>query len=247
MKTQCLLLNSMHLLLMSIADYQGNSLREELHKIKAESKPEEVKKDLIKKSLKAFIRKCLHMRIDACTILDVLEKLQSNLLSVDVYEWCKGELENSNKPDSPSPPEKCVQHPIVSEVNFCKEVVQNSLVTCHLLEQEDMSIKLCGCENSLIEGNKSIGLRPDIAKPTQHEGPVHRYLVASAKGATNSVIYYIAFSSHQSLREWSDSYESLQEGIYVCVHVHLTSWQQESTIHRCRKGGGIVAYRYMPN
>lgn len=200
-----------------------NNLRKELHKIKTESKPEVAKKDLIKNSLKIFITKCQHMSIDTRMILEVLKKLHTKepeLLSVDAFEWCKRELEKSDSP-GPSPLEIRVQPPMVTEVNFCKEVVQNSIVACHLLEQEDMSIKPSARENSLFEGNKSIGLqiRPDRAKSAQHGGPVpvHQYLIASAKGATNPGdhdIYYIAFSSHQTLKEWSDNYKSFEEGIH---------------------------------
>ena len=205
-----------------------NILRKELYKLKTESKPEVVKKDLIEKSLKIFLGKCLHMSIDTCTTLELLKKLHTKdpeLLSTDGYEWCKRELEKPDPPGpSPDPVEICVQPPMVNEVNFCKEVVQNSIVACHLLEQDDLSIKPCVCENSLFEGNKSIGLRiqPDRANSAQHEGrvPVHQYLIASAKGATNPgdhEIYYIAFSSHQSLREWSENYKSFEEGIHALV------------------------------
>ena len=210
-----------------IADDQVNNLRKELHKIRTDhdSKQEVVKKDLIEKPLKIFIRKCQHMSIDTHMILEVLKKLHTKepeLLSVDAYEWCKREFEKPDPP-GPSPVEIRVQPPMVTEVNFCKEVIQNSIVACHLLEQEDMSIKPCAHENSLFEGNKSIGLQilPDRAKSAQHGGlvPVHQYLIASAKGTMNPgnhVIYYIAFSSHQSLKEWSDNYKSFEEGTHGC-------------------------------
>ncbi len=159
------------------------------------------------------------MSIDACNILEALKNLHTKdkLIGVDVYQWCKTQLENR---------EKSVQPPTVSEVNFCKEVVQNSIVACHLLEQEDVSIECCLHENSLFEGNRSIGLQPDEETATaQREGPVSQYLITSAEGTTNPgdcVIYYIAFSSHQSLREWSDNYKSFEEGIHACRFTFTT-------------------------
>jgi hypothetical protein len=139
-----------------------------------------------------------------------------DLLSVDEYQWCKGKLENGNKPDPTSSHEEIVQPHTANEVNFCKRVVQNSIVACRLLvdEQRDMSIKDSVHE---IEGNKSIDLQLDTK--AQHKGAVHRYLIASAKDTTNPgdhVIYYIAFGNHPCLRDWSNNYRSFKEGIHAC-------------------------------
>ena len=43
--------------------------------------------------------------------------------------------------------------------------------------------------------------------------PAHRYLIAKGVHKPNGhVIYYIAFSSHQSLKEWNDSHTSFENG-----------------------------------
>ena len=201
------------------------NLRKELHNIKTGSKSEATtdENDQIKTSLKAFIKACQYdvMGINTHRILEVLESLHTkdpNVLSIDEYQWCKKELEN-NKPYPTSPSKETVQPSASNEINFCKEVVQNSIVSCRLLvsKQEDMDIKDFVHEISLFEGNKSIGLPLDTE--AQHEGAVHRYLIASAKDTTNSddhVVYYIAFGNNLCLREWSDNYNSFKEGIHAC-------------------------------
>jgi hypothetical protein len=195
-------------------------LREELRIINTESKLEAVidKKDQIKKSLNSFITKFAHntMGIDTHMILETLHTKITDDLSADEYQWCKGKLEEGNKPDPASSHEENIQPRPANEVNFCEQVVQNSIVACHLLvnEQGDMSIKDFVHEISLFEGNKSIDLQLDTK--AQHKGAVHRYLIASAKGTINPgdhVIYYIAFGNDLCLRDWSDNYKSFKEGL----------------------------------
>ena len=50
--------------------------------------------------------------------------------------------------------------------------------------------------------------------------PAHRYLIAKGVHKPNGhVIYYIAFSSHQSLKEWNDSHTSFENGTYEYLAV----------------------------
>ena len=54
-----------------------------------------------------------------------------------------------------------------------------------------------------------------------HGNPVHQYLIA--KGATKPdghVIYYMAFGSHQNLKEWSYGHLSFEDGM-LHQHVHV--------------------------
>ena len=167
------------------------------------------------------------MGVDTRTIRTTLENLHStDLVSVDAYQWCLEQLEHRskshNQPDSPSLQEKSVLPPKINEVYFCKEVVQNSIVACHLLEQPGNTMEHLTRihENSFFEGNKFIPLRVDTINDTltaaHDEGAVHQYLIASAKGTTNPddhVVYYIAFGCHRGLREWKDNYKSFEEGI----------------------------------
>ena len=205
-------------------DEQVKHLREELHVIKTERKQEAIidKKERIKKSLNSFITKCAHMGIDTRVILKTLENLHTkdtDVLSVDEYQWCKEKLTDRSKPDPSFPHEEIVQLPTTNEVNFCKQVVQNSIVACCLLvnERSDMSISAFVNEISLFEGNKSIDFQLDTQ--AQHKGAAHWYLIATAKGTSNPgdhVIYYIAFGNDLCLRDWSDNYESFKEGIHAC-------------------------------
>ena len=60
---------------------------------------------------------------------------------------------------------------------------------------------------------------PLLSPDAIHSAPVHQYLIA--KGVTDPeslVIYYMAFSSHQSLKEWSCGHISFEDGIlYMCL------------------------------
>lgn len=47
-----------------------------------------------------------------------------------------------------------------------------------------------------------------------HSAPVHQYLIAKGVATPdNHVIYYMAFSSHQSLKEWSCGHISFEDGM----------------------------------
>ena len=47
---------------------------------------------------------------------------------------------------------------------------------------------------------------------------VHQYLIAKGAVKPNGhVIYYIAFSSHQSLKEWSDGHTSFEDGMFTSI------------------------------
>ena len=94
------------------------------------------------------------MGVDTHIIRAALDNLHStDLVSVDAYQWC---LDNW-----PSLQEKSILPPKINEVYFCKEVVQNSIVACHLLEQPGSTMEHLTHmhENSFFEGNKSIPLR----------------------------------------------------------------------------------------
>ena len=63
---------------------------------------------------------------------------------------------------------------------------------------------------------------PLLSQREIHSNPVHQYLIA--KGVTQPdghVIYYMAFGSHQNLKEWSYGHHSFEDGMlkYVLVHV----------------------------
>ena len=58
----------------------------------------------------------------------------------------------------------------------------------------------------------------ELSNPATTAGAVHQYLIA--KGATKldgHVTYYIAFSSHQSLREWRNSHTSFEDGKFLYI------------------------------
>jgi hypothetical protein len=67
---------------------------------------------------------------------------------------------------------------------------------------------------------------PLLSPSAIHSAPVHQYLIA--KGVPepdNHVIYYMAFSSHQSLKEWSCGHISFEEGMLslrkICLEGEL--------------------------
>ena len=54
---------------------------------------------------------------------------------------------------------------------------------------------------------------PIQTPPTEISHPVHRYLIGRGAAEPNGhVVYYVAFSSHQSLREWKDGHTSFKDG-----------------------------------
>ena len=63
--------------------------------------------------------------------------------------------------------------------------------------------------------------RPLLSQRAIHGVPVHQYLIA--KGVTdpdNHEIYYMAFSSHQSLKEWNNGHISFEDGmpcLLLCI------------------------------
>ena len=220
---------------------------------------DEVKENIVKMTetaLKNFITTCLDMGVNARTVHAVLENLHTKdvdiVIDVDAYQWCIKELEKQNKirnPDSPPLHEINIQP--LNEVNFCKEVVQNSIVACHLLEHPDINFVHLSSVHSLFEVNKSAPLILDTKKrrsfhdthsvkssivesssyessyevvtstelielsnKVDDEGAEHQYLIAKGPVKPNGhVIYYVAFSSHQSLREWNECYPSFEEGM----------------------------------
>ncbi len=226
-------------------------------------------------ALKNFITTCLDMGVDAHTVHMVLESLHTKDVDIvidgDAYQWCIKELEKQNKirnPDSPSLHEINVQP--LNEVTFCKEVVQNSIVTCHLLEHPDTNFVHLSSVHSLFEVNKSMPLRLDAKKrrtfqdcnwikssaessyessyeivastelvelssKSHVEGAEHQYLIAKGAVKPNGhVIYYIAFSSHQSLREWNDYYPSFEKGMHMlhaCTTPLCLCTRQSCSVH----------------
>ena len=54
---------------------------------------------------------------------------------------------------------------------------------------------------------------PIQTPPTESSRPVHHYLIGRGAIEPNGhVVYYVAFSSHQSLREWKDGHTSFEDG-----------------------------------
>lgn len=225
---------------------------------------DEVKENIVKMTetaLKNFITTCLDMGVNARTVHVVLESLHTKDVDIvvdgDAYQWCIKELEKQNKirnPDSPPLHEINVQP--LNEVNFCKEVVQNSIVACHLLEHSDINFVHLSSMHSLFEVNKSAPITLEVKKrrsfhdthsvkstivesspyessydvvtstelielssKVESEGADHCYIITKGAVKPNGhVIYYIAFSSHQSLREWHECYASFEKGRLICMH-----------------------------
>lgn len=217
----------------------------------------------IRRAIKAFIQSCLNMGIEAQHIKMVLENLHTKdtdiVIDSDLYDWCLTELEKLNKicnPESSCLEEMSTQPP--HEVNFDKEVVQNSLLACHLLDHSQSIGEDMAYPNSLHELNCSVHLQIearsdkvshstelfsssslqsstnsqnkavlclDVSRQTTQpsscgtlpEVAVHQYLIAKGPTKPNRhVVYYLAFSSHRSLREWSESHKSFENGNSNC-------------------------------
>ena len=178
-------------------------------------------------ALKSFISMSLDMGVDAQTVYTVLNDLyiQDVVIDDDVFQWCKTEIEKQDKirnPDSLSLQDMSIQP--LNEITVTKEVIQNSIFACHLLEQSKAETAPLTYPHSLFEVNRSSFLRLDDGASsnyqhksgdlnTESKAAVHQYLIA--KGVvkpSGHVIYYIAFSSHQNLKEWSDGHTSFEKG-----------------------------------
>ena len=220
------------------------------------SESEETKASKLKMTqtaLKAFIKTSLDMGVDVHAVHMALENLHTKdtdiVIDGDLYQWCYTELQRQNAIHNPESP--CLQQMSpqpLNEVNFDKEVLQNSLVACHLLQRSQFNGEEMAYPHSLHELNVSMCLHleknemPSInfgkdeclesftASSTESttgtiqlvesSSAVHQYLVAKGASKPNShVIYYLAFGSHQSLREWSESHTSFEEGNHNVDHV----------------------------
>lgn len=223
-------------------------------------KAKESKVEMTKKAMKSFITTSLDMGVEAPTVHKALENLHAKdtdiVIDGDIYQWCVVEIEKQNtirNPESSYPEEATETQPLI-EVNFSEIIVQNSLISCHLLDCSDLRSDY---PNSLCEVNKSEFLYlegkeassppkdellrdscsildeetdfsavnptetdawPLLSQKAIHGTPVHQYLIA--KGVTNPdnhVIYYMAFSSHQSLKEWNYGHMSFEDGMPLPV------------------------------
>lgn len=177
-------------------------------------------------ALKNFISTSLDMGADAHTVHTVLHNVYiQDIIDDEIFKWCEEEIEKQDQirnPDSLSLQDISMQP--FNEVNFTKEVVQNSIFACHLLEHPKTETATLTYPHSLFEINRSSFLRLDYKRSHQHrsgdqESPSaedvagHQYLIVKGAVKPNGhVIYYIAFSSHQSLKEWSDGHTSFEEG-----------------------------------
>ena len=71
---------------------------------------------------------------------------------------------------------------------------------------------------------------PIIESTTAKSGhAVHHYIIAKGSSESNNhVVYYIAFSSHPTLREWKESHASFEDGecgiLYITVRVQCFIW-----------------------
>ena len=207
------------------------TLKEQLHTVQTipcESDDlKESRKKMTESALKNFISTSLDMGADADAVHKALYDVyvRDIILDDEIYQWCKMEIEMQNKihnPDSLSLQDIRTQP--FNEVNFTKEVVQNSIFACHLLEHPTTGTATLTYPHSLFEVNKSNFLRFDYKTSSRHKScdqeslstekvAGHQYLIA--KGSvkpSGHVFYYIAFRSHQSLREWSDGHTSFEKG-----------------------------------
>ena len=246
-------------------------LREQLivlQEIPSESeKTKESKATMMQTAIKTFITTSLDMGFEVHTIQMVLENLHSKdtdiVIDGDTYQWCITETKRQHALRNPE--SSCIEQvpemQPFSEVNFCKVVVQNSLLACHLLGcSESRESEHLAYPHSLSEVNKSEFLSLDgkeekisqpkdeflescsvsdiesstasdskLASPKENDrevpwpllsprviqgAPVHQYLIA--KGVTKPdghEIYYMAFSSHQNLKEWSYGHISFEDGM----------------------------------
>ena len=78
----------------------------------------------------------------------------------------------------------------------------------------DHDIESSTSDSKLAESSNREIPWPLLSPSAIHSAPVHQYLIA--KGETEPdghVIYYMAFSSHQSLKEWSCGHVSFEEGM----------------------------------
>ena len=216
-------------------------------------KAKESKIEMTKRAMKSFITTSLDMGVEVPAVHKALENLHTKdtdiVIDGDIYQWCVVEIEKQNAVRNPEStyPEEITETQPLNEVNFSKVVVQNSLLSCHLLDYSDLRSDY---PSSLTEVNKSEFLSlegkeassppkdelfldscsvPDgklSESPTETDAwpllsqkaidgaPVHQYLIA--KGVTdpnNHVIYYMAFSSHQSLKEWNYGHMSFEDGM----------------------------------
>ena len=174
----------------------------------------------------------LDIGVDAETVHRVLHDLHFQDIVIDdgIFKWCETEIEKQDKirnPDSLSLQVSSMQP--FSEVNFTKEVVQNSIFACHLLDQSEVDTAALSFPHSLLEVNKSGPLELDERASSQRKSvdgaesldtareskavAVHQYLIA--KGSvkpSGHVVYYIAFSSHRSLKEWNERHTDFEDG-----------------------------------
>ena len=82
------------------------------------------------------------------------------------------------------------------------------LESCTLSDKETES----GASDSKLSPNEGDAW-PILSARDIHDAPVHQYLIA--KGVIepdNHMIYYMAFSSHQSLKEWNYGHMSFEDG-----------------------------------
>lgn len=229
-----------------------------LQGIPSESEETKLSKlNMTQTAIKTFIKGCLNMGIDAQTIQMALENLHTKdtdiVIDSDLFHWCLAELEKQNKicnPESSFIRQESAQP--LHEVRFDKEVLQNSLLACHLLDHPLSSGEDMAYPNSLHELNHSVLLQIEARDnegshstdellescstsslestatnsqsiaftssngSSRTEPPdvaVHRYLIAKGvKKPNGHVVYYLAFGSHQRLKEWSESHISFENG-----------------------------------
>ena len=221
------------------------------------SESEETKASKLKMTqtaFKSFMKTGLDMGVDVQTIQRALENLLTKNVDIvidgDLYQWCYTELERQNAIHNPESPylQQISSQPL-NEVNFDKEVLQNSLVACHLLQRSqfngeemaylhslhELNISMClhlersvnygkgelleSFTTSSLESTSSSKGTSQLTESSRSGAPsygsVHQYLIAKGAYKPNGhVIYYLAFGSHQSLREWSESHTSFEEGNY---------------------------------
>ena len=94
--------------------------------------------------------------------------------------------------------------------------IQTRVVSSTVLCSHSDAVRTC----KLPKSTEMVELKSQNSKDA-----VHQYLIA--KGATEPkghVIYYVAFSSHQSLKEWNDYHTSFESGMYYSVYTQQMLW-----------------------
>ena len=146
-------------------------------------------------AVKTFITTSLDMGIGPDTIKKVLEALHKDddiiAIDGDLYHWGMTELEKQYKirnPDSKFPLEQSISQPL-NEVNFDKEIVQTSLVACHLLDNSDSVGEDLAHPHSLVEINHSkfLSIETSHIKSSQcKEEFLESYITSSSESPVSS-------------------------------------------------------------